>query len=102
MAKKYKLIDEVTKQKSEEIIKQASKKGYEVSEQIIKKSGIIGAKLRKGTKFGVEKGVNTGEKLKQSNLKHLETLEKLGKLKKAGIITNKEFQEKKKKILSKI
>jgi len=29
-------------------------------------------------------------------------LEKLGELKKAGIITNKEFQEKKKKILSKI
>ncbi|PBO84967.1 MAG: hypothetical protein COA77_06965, partial [Thaumarchaeota archaeon] len=29
-------------------------------------------------------------------------LEKLGALKKAGIITNKEFQEKKKKILSKI
>jgi hypothetical protein len=32
----------------------------------------------------------------------LVTLEKLGKLRKAGVLTEKEFQEKKKKILSRI
>lgn len=87
MAKKHKLVDDVVKEKSEEIIKQAKKKGYEISEKIIKKSKILRSRLKK---------------LKTPTQKHLELLENLGELKKAGIITNKEFQEKKKKILSKI
>jgi len=102
MAKKHKLIDDVTRQKSEDIIKQAKKKGYKISEQIVKKSGILGSKLRKSTKSSVERGIKAGKKLKTHTHKHLELLENLGELKKAGIITNKEFQEKKKKILSKI
>ena len=40
--------------------------------------------------------------LKTSKNDQLDLLEKLGALQKAGIITKKEFQEKKKKILSKI
>ncbi len=87
MAKKHKLVDDVTKEKSEEIIKQAKKKGYEISERIAKKSRTLRSRLKK---------------LKTPTQKHLELLESLGELKKAGIITNKEFQEKKKKILSKI
>lgn len=87
MAKKHKLVDDVVKEKSEEIIKQAKKKGYEISEKIVKKSKILRSRLKK---------------LKTPTQKHLELLENLGELKKAGIITNKEFQEKKKKILSKI
>jgi len=102
MAKKHKLIDDVTRQKSEDIIKQAKKKGYKISEQIVKKSGTLGSKLRKSTKSSVERGIKAGKKLKTHTHKHLELLENLGELKKAGIITNKEFQEKKKKILSKI
>ena len=102
MAKKNKLIDDVTKQKSEEIIKQAKKKGYEISEQIIQKSGILGSRLRQSTKSSVKRGIKTGKSLKPSNATHLELLEKLGGLKKAGIITHKEFQEKKKKILGRI
>ena len=102
MAKKHKLIDDVTKQKSKEIIKQAKKKGYKVSEQIVKKSGILGSKLRTSTKSSVQKGIKTGKNIRSSNIKQLELLGKLGDLKKAGVITNKEFQEKKKKILSKI
>jgi len=87
MAKKHKLLDDVTKEKSEEIIKQAKKKGYEISKTIVKKSRTLRSRLKK---------------LKTPTQKHLELLENLGELKKAGIITNKEFQEKKKKILSKI
>ena len=102
MAKKQKLVDDVTKQKSEEIIKQAKKKGYEMSESIIKKGGIIRSKLKKGTKSSLDKGIRAGKNIRTSKEKQLELLEKLGELKKAGIITNKEFQEKKKKILSKI
>jgi len=40
--------------------------------------------------------------LKMSTQKHLEELEKLGELKKQGLITAKEFQEAKTKILSRI
>jgi len=103
MAKKHKLVDDITKQKSEEIFKQAKKKGYEISESITKKSGALSSRLKKSTKSSVERSIDAGKKLKTSkSQKHLELLEKLGELKKAGIITNKEFQEKKKKILSKI
>jgi len=94
MAKKHKLLDDVARQKSEDIIKQAKKKGYQISEQVVKKSGILGSKLRKSAKSSVERGIKVGKKLKTPKHKHLELLENLGKLKKAGIITNKEFQEK--------
>jgi len=81
-------------------IKHAKKKGYQISEQVVVKSGIIGSKLKKSAKSSVKRGIKVGKKLKKHT--HLELLENLGKLKKAGIITNKEFQEKKKKILLKI
>ncbi len=98
MAKKHTLVNEMTKQKSEEIIRQAKKKGVIIGGKIIKKSSNIGAKLKKGTKSGIQ----MGKDFKNPTRKHLELIEKLAELKKAGIITNKEFQEKKKKILSKI
>lgn len=102
MAKRNKLIDDVTRQKSGEILAQAKKKGYEISETIAKKSGILGSRIRKGTKASVEKGIKAGKNIKNPTKKRLELLEKLGELNKAGIITNREFQQKKKKILSKI
>ena len=56
-------------------------------------------------KRGIEK-FNEGilaAKSATSNVKEdLKTLEKLGKLRESGIITEKEFQEKKKKILARI
>ena len=102
MAKKHKLVDDVTRQKSEEVIKQAKKKGYQISEKIVTKSSALKTRLRKGAKTGIQGSVNAGKKLGASTQKELDLLEKLGELRKAGIITNKEFQEKKKKILSKI
>jgi hypothetical protein len=98
MAKKHKLVDDVTREKSEEIIKQAKKKGYKISEQIASKGSILGSKLKKKTKSTIKSGRN----LKSSSSKDLDLLKKLGDLQKAGIITKKEFEEKKKKILSKI
>jgi hypothetical protein len=87
IATKNKFVHELTHEKSEEIIKQAKKKGYEISESILQKSGMLKSKFKTS---------------RQSKQKNLDLLEKLGALKKAGIITTKEFQEKKKKILSKI
>ena len=46
--------------------------------------------------------MDVGRNLKISKKENLELLENLAKLKDAGIITSKEFQEKKKKLLSKI
>ncbi|MDH3793774.1 MAG: hypothetical protein OER78_01710 [Nitrosopumilus sp.] len=102
MAKKCKVLDDATRQKSEEIFKQAAKKGYKVSEDVIKKSGILGSKLKKSTKLGVKKGIKTGKRLQTTSLEHLELIEKLGGLKKKKLIKEKEFQAKKKEILSKI
>ena len=102
MAKKQKLVDDVTRQKSEEIIKHAKKKGYDISEKIAAKGSILTARIKKKTKSGIESGLNAKKKLKSSKHKELDLLKKLGDLQKAGIITKKEFDEKKKKILSKI
>ncbi|MBT8243483.1 MAG: hypothetical protein HKP26_00185 [Nitrosopumilus sp.] len=102
MAKKHKLVDDVTRQKSEEIIKQAKKKGYKISEKIAAKGSVIGSKLKSKTKSGLESGMRAKKNLKKSKQENLDLLKKLGDLQKAGIITKKEFQEKKKKILSKI
>jgi hypothetical protein len=99
MAKKHKLVDDVTKEKSEEIIRHAKKKGYEISQSIAKKSTIIKSKL-KNKKQSLK--TKASQKLASKKSEQLDLLEKLNELKKAGIITSKEFQEKKKKILSKI
>ena len=96
MAKKRKLVDDVTREKSEEIIKQAKKKGYEISEKLATRGSILGSKLKKKTKSTIE------SRKSKSSVKDLDLLKKLGDLQKAGIITKKEFEEKKKKILSKI
>ncbi len=102
MAKKHKLVDDVTRQKSEEIINHAKKKGYNISEKIASKGSILGSRLKKKTKSGIQSGIDAGKSLKTSSHQDLDLLKKLAELQKAGIITNKEFQEKKKKILSKI
>lgn len=102
MAKNHKLVDDVTRQKSEEIIKEAKKKGYAISEKIYLKGSNLGSRLKKKTKSGIKAGFEAGKNIKTSKHTNLDLLKKLGDLQKAGIITNKEFQEKKKKILSKI
>ena len=105
-AKRQKPLDEITVEKSEEFLKEAKKRGYEASGTIIKKSKNLGSKIKKVTSNGAKKGIKASKYLRtsssSSSAKNLEILEKLGKLRKAGIITEKEFQEKKRKVLSKI
>lgn len=98
MVKRKKLVSDLTQKKSEEIIHQARKKGFKISESLLKKGSILQSKVKKSA----QKGINAGKKLKSSSTKDLELLAKLGKLKKANIINEKEFQEKKKKILKRI
>ena len=98
LAKKHKLMDEIIHQKSAEIIKQAKKKGFEISDTLLKKSNKKSSKLRKKTNIRIKTEKNPKNLKKES----LDLLKKLNDLKKAGILTPKEFQNKKKKILSKI
>tara|TARA_B110001454_G_scaffold102849_1_gene96997 strand:- start:3 stop:530 length:528 start_codon:yes stop_codon:yes gene_type:complete len=102
MAKKRISVDDVTKQKSQEIINQAKRKGYSITKKISNKRHKISLKLKKTAKSKIQKTINVGKKLKTSKKENLELLENLARLKDAKIITAKEFQEKKKKILSKI
>lgn len=98
LAKKRTRIDEISKQKSQQVIKQATNKGYKISDSLLKK----GAKFSVRIKKDVSKGVKKTKAIKTSSKDQLILLEKLGKLRKEGVITEKEFREKKKKILSKI
>jgi len=102
MAKKNKLVNDVTKQKSQEIIDQAKRKGFKISEKISSRHHKLSSKLKKTAKSKIQKTVNVGKQFKVSKKENLELIENLAKLKDAGIITSKEFQEKKKKLLSKI
>ncbi|HUU47750.1 MAG TPA: SHOCT domain-containing protein [Nitrosopumilaceae archaeon] len=75
------------KKTSFELRRKAEKEG-----ESLKKKGM--SKLNEG--FLATKGATSSVE------QNLNTLEKLGKLKKSGVITEKEFQEKKKKILTRI
>ena len=102
LAKKHASVDDLTKQKTQKIIEQAKRKGYSISEKISLKHHDLSSTLKKTAKSKIQKTVDAGKKLQVSKKENLEILEKLAKLKDAGIITAKEFQEKKKKILSNI
>ena len=101
MAKRHKLVGDITRQKSEEIIRHAKKRGYQISEKIALKGNILGSKLKKKAKSTIKSGKNL-KSFSSSSSANLDLLKKLGDLQKTGVITSKEFQEKKKKILSKI
>lgn len=75
------------KKTSKELRKRAKKEG-----EILKK---------KGTEK-INEGITAAKSAASSPEEDLKTLERLGKLKKSGILTEKEFQEKKKKILARI
>ena len=75
------------KKTSKELRKRAKKEG-----EILKK---------KGTEK-INEGIIAAKNATASAEEDLKTLERLGNLKKSGILTEKEFQEKKKKILARI
>ncbi|MGI9566984.1 MAG: SHOCT domain-containing protein [Nitrosopumilus sp.] len=103
-AAKKQTVGEIKVKKSEEFSMQAKKKGYNANDSFLKKSGILGSKLKKRAKNSIKKGIAKGKTIRphSSSEKNLVILEKLGKLRKTGVITEQEFREKKKKILAKI
>ncbi|AFS81024.1 hypothetical protein NKOR_05705 [Candidatus Nitrosopumilus koreensis AR1] len=78
--------------------KQAAQASKEIRKQAKKESDEL---QKKGAKK-ISEGITAAKNISSSTDDELATLEKLGKLRKAGVITEKEFQAKKKKILGRI
>jgi len=80
----------------------ASKEAQKKSIELKKIARFEGEKLKAEGERRINKNVAKVKKMTSSERKDLETLAKLGELRKAGILTQKEFQSKKKKILKRI
>ena len=78
--------------------KQASKTSKELHSQAKKES----ATLQKKGIAKINEGLSTAKKVTSNTHDDLEILKKLGKLRKADVITEEEFKAKKKKILERI
>ena len=107
-----KAIDEAVQQgikRADEILedavefgKIASKEAQEKSNQLKKQARIESRKLKSKGKRKINKSIVSAKKITSPTRKDLETLAKLGELRKAGIVSEKEFQSKKKEILKRI
>ena len=88
-----KLVESVddAKKKGQKIGKLAKIRGIKLSQRV---------KLR--AKKTVSKKITKAKRMIRSSDDNVELIKKLGELKKSGIITNKEFQSKKKQLLDKI
>lgn len=107
-----KAIDDAINQgvkKADEILDDAVEFGNIAKTEAQKQSKIIhkqatkeGKKLKKEGEKKIREGISSAKKMSYSKEDSLKMLEKLGKLRKSGVLTEKEFQEKKKKVLSRI
>ena len=79
-----------------------AKQAKSTSKQLQKQAKIEGEKLQKKGSKTLSDGIRAAKQAASSPEEDLKTLEKLGQLKKAGVITQKEFEQKKKKILERI
>ncbi len=80
----------------------ASKEAQKKSLELKKIARFEGEKLKAEGERRINKNFAKVKKMTSSERNDLETLAKLGELRKAGILTQKEFQSKKKKILKRI
>ena len=85
---KLKTHSEIAKEKTRKLSSIAKRKGSKATKKIKKKTKKISESI--------------GETIIQSSEKNLKILEKLGELNKKGIITKKEFNQKKKELLKRI
>ena len=85
-----------------ESVDDAKKKGQKIG-KLAKIRGIkLSQRVKSRAKKTVSKKIAKAKQLVRSSDDNVELIKKLGELKKAGIITNKEFQSKKKQLLDKI
>jgi len=100
--RRFKPNDEEFLEKLLESVDEAKRKGQKIG----KMAKIRGLKLSKQVRAQAKKTVSTkitkAKRMIRSSEDNVELIRKLGELKKAGIISNKEFQAKKKQLLDKI
>ena len=80
----------------------ARNKGLELGKIAAEEASRVGEDVAKKGKKKIEKGISNAKKMASSSEQNIELLEKLADLKEKGIITQKEFDQKKKEILKKI
>ena len=85
-----------------ESVGDAKKKGQKIG-RLAKIRGVkLSQRVKLRAKKTVSKKITKAKRMIRSSNDNVELIKKLGELKKAGIITNKEFQAKKKQLLDKI
>ena len=85
-----------------ESVDDAKKKGQKIG-KLAKIRGIkLSQRVKLRAKKTVSKKITKAKRMIRSSNDNVELIKKLGELKKTGIITNKEFQAKKKQLLDKI
>jgi len=80
----------------------AAGQAKKTSKELRKKAEIEGKTLKAKGIAKINEGISAAKKVAANAEDELRALEKLGELKKSGVITEKEFKEKKKKILDRI
>ena len=100
--RRFKPNDEEFVEKLLESVDEAKKKGQKIG-RLAKIRGLkLSKQVRARAKKTVSKRITKSKRMIRSSEDNVELIKKLGELKKAGVISNKEFQAKKKQLLDKI
>ena len=100
--RRFKPNDEEFLEKFLESVDEAKRKGQKIG-KLAKIRGLkLSKQVRAQAKKTVSKKITNAKRMIRSSDENVELIKKLGELKKAGIISNKEFQAKKKQLLDKI
>ena len=100
--RRFKPNDEEFLEKLLESVDDAKEKGQKIG-RLAKIRGLqLGKQVKARAKKTVSKKITNAKRMIRSSDDNVELLRKLGELKKAGILSNKEFQAKKKQLLDKI
>jgi len=100
--RRFKPNDEEFVEKLLESVDEAKKKGQKIG-RLAKIRGLkLGKQVKAEAKKTVSKKITKAKRMIRSSEDNVELIKKLGELKKVGIISNKEFQAKKKQLLDKI
>ena len=100
--RRFKPNDEEFLEKLLESVDEAKRKGQKIG-KLAKIRGLnLSKQVRARAKKTVSKKITKAKRMIRSPKDNVELIKKLGELKKAGIISNKEFQAKKKQLLDKI
>ena len=100
--RRFKPNDEEFLEKLLESVDEAKRKGQKIG-KLAKIRGLnLSKQVRAQAKKTISKKITKAKHMIRSSEDNVELIRKLGELKKAGIISNKEFQAKKKQLLDKI